>query len=104
MKRTLKQNDCLHEYCETLADRLNAAGYDFNDGKVIRLPVAFTKENVKEYIFRRVMSALYPDIESTADLDTKQIQDVYENVNRITAETFGISVSWPSVDSKHYEK
>lgn len=96
MQRTPKQNNSLHEYCGNLAHELNMAGFDFNDGKVIRLPVSFTKVNVKEYIVHRVMRALYPDVDSTADLTTIQLQEVYENVNRITAEQWGISVPWPS--------
>jgi len=95
-QRTPPQNRSLHKYCNDLAHELNMAGYDFNDGRVIRLPVSFTKENTKKYIFHRVMRSLYPDIDSTADLTTVQMQDVYENVNRITAEQWGISVPWPS--------
>ena len=94
--RTPLQNDCLHSYLEQLAGALNDAGYDFNDGKVITLPVAFTKENVKEHIFKKVMNALYPDKQSTTQLDTMQLQHVYENVNRITSERFGIGLDWPS--------
>jgi len=94
-QRTLPQNRCLHSYCEQLADKLNAAGYDFNDGKVIRLPVQFTRENVKEYMFKKVMKSLYPDKESTRELDTQEIQWVYENLNRFTSDSFGVGVDWP---------
>jgi len=94
-QRTVKQNKCLHSYCSQLADALNAAGYDFNDGKVIKLPVSFTMENVKEYMFKKVMVSLYPEIESTADLDTKQLQWVYENLNNFTASHFEIGLDWP---------
>ena len=100
MLRTPKQNNCLHEYCEELARKLNEAGYDFNDGKIIRLPVSFTKENVKEYMFKRVMRALFPDKESTTELTTVQVQEVYENMSRFIGDSFGVHVSWPSQESK----
>jgi hypothetical protein len=93
--RTLKQNKCLHSYCQQLADKLNGAGYDFNDGKVIRLPVEFTGDNVKEYMFKKVMISLHPDYESTTELDTLEAQEVYENLNRFTSEHFGVGCDWP---------
>ena len=94
--RTVKQNKCLHAYCQQLAVQLNEAGYDFTDGRVIRLPVQFTGDNVKEYMFKKAMTALYPDKVSTTELDTKEIQYVYENLNAFTAREFGVGVDWPS--------
>ena len=98
--RTLSQNNSLHSYLTQLAKELNAAGYDFNDGKVIRLPVSFTPENVKEYMFHRVMAALYPDKTSTTQLTTVQMQEVYENLNNFTSEKFGIGMDWPCHENK----
>ena len=101
-QRSPQQQKSLEVYCRGLADGLNAVGYDFTDGKVIRLPVAFTQENVKEYMFKKVMASLYPDKErkdgtfSTTDLDTKEIQKVYENLNLFTSEKFGVGMTWPS--------
>ena len=95
LQRTVQQNKCLHSYLAQLADALNGAGYDVTDGKVIRLPVAFTPENVKEMIFKKVMMSLYPDKTSTTELSTTEIQTVYENLNKFTAEKFGIGLDWP---------
>ena len=44
---------------------------------------------------KKVMVSLYPEIESTADLDTKQLQWVYENLNNFTASHFEIGLDWP---------
>lgn len=99
-QRTPAQNRALHAYCSTLAQELNEAGYDFNDGKVVRLPVSFTGENVKKYMFKRVMKSLYPDKESTTELTTIQAKEVYENMNRFTAEHFGVSALWPTQENK----
>ena len=97
--RTVKQNKCAHAYCGQLADALNSAGYDFNDGIVIRMPVSFTPENVKESMFKKVMISLYPDKKSTTELSTEQMQFVYENLNKFTTGLFGIGLDWPSRDN-----
>ena len=96
-QRTLAQNRSLHKYCADVADEMNAAGYDFK--QVVRLPVSMTPELVKEYLFKRIMSTRYPDKESTTELDTVEIQKVYEDMNNATAQLFGISMAWPSEES-----
>jgi len=93
-KRTLSQNSALHLYLELLSTALNDGGFDVQT--TITVPVSFTPQTVKEYMFKRIMSALYPDKVSTTELSTVEIQDVYEELNRITADKFGISMNWPS--------
>ena len=93
-KRTVTQNACMHKYFSLLADGLNALGLCANE--VITVPIDFEPEIIKEYMFKPIMKALYPDLKSTTNLDTKQISIVYENLNRLTAEKFGVSVQWPS--------
>ena len=97
--RTKKQNGCLHEYCKQLAEALNDAGYDFNDGKVIKLPVAFTPANVKEDMLKKVMVSLYPEKTSTTQLSTTETQAVYENLNRFTSNLWGIGLDWPNYEN-----
>ena len=101
-KRTLTQNASLHVYLEQLAWTLNEGGYDVRE--TITMPVDFTKETVKEYMFKPIMKALYPDKLSTKELSTVEIQEVYENLNRLTSEKFGIGIDWPSNDSLLGEK
>ena len=93
-QRTLPQNRALHKYCEIISDEMNAAGYDFK--QVVRLPVAMTPELVKEYLFKRIMTTMYPKKESTTQLNTIEIQRVYESMNNATSELFGISHDWPN--------
>ena len=96
MKRTLTQNSSLHKYCELLSDELNSAGFDVRT--TIKIPVDFTPATVKEYFFKPVLHAMYPEKHSTTELSTVEIQRVYENLNRMTSEKFGIGISWPSND------
>lgn len=93
-QRTTTQNASLHVYTKLLADGLNDAGYDVNT--TITVPVSFTSETVKEYMFKPIMRALYPEKVSTTELSTTEIQEVYENLNRLTGEKFGVSMPWPS--------
>ena len=94
-QRSPQQRKALEVYCDMLATSLNNAGYSFNDNTIIRLPVQFTQENVKETIFKGAMRGLYPDKDSTTELSTTEIQSVYENLNLYTAEHWAISVPWP---------
>jgi hypothetical protein len=99
-QRSLPQNASLHKYCDNLAKMMNDAGYDqkqlvgqFKDG--FSLPV--TMEMIKA-IFRAVGEAMYKK-ESTKDLTTVEIQEVYRVVDNRFAEITGCRCEWPSVES-----
>jgi hypothetical protein len=100
LKRTIKQNGCLHQFFAELSQALNDGGYSVQEA--ITLPISHTPENVKTNIGRRFMAALYPQLEredgtfSTADLNTKQIQYLYENINNAMSVKFGIGLDWPN--------
>ena len=95
-KRTPKQNKSLHVYLQDIADQLNEAGYDFKE--VVKLPVMFTKENIKEYMFHPVMKKTFPGITSTTQLNTKEITQLHDGFNSAVAERFGVSAPWPCKD------
>jgi len=96
--RTVLQNRSLHKYLTQIAQDLADAGLDMRE--VVKLPINPTLENVKENLFHPVMTAMYPDIHSTKDLDTKQVQAVYEVFNSAMGERLGVSRDWPSIDSQ----
>lgn len=93
-QRTPQQRKALEVYCDMVADAMNDAGYDFRI--VIKMPVRFTQEKVKQDMFKPIMRAMYPDKISTTELNTVQIQKVFEAMNLATAEKFGISMDWPN--------
>ena len=76
---------------------MNAAGHDFK--RIVRLPIIFTKENIKEYMFKPVMNSLYPDKKSTTELSTLEIQNVYEVFNAAISVKFGVGHDWPSEEN-----
>ena len=96
-QRTLPQNASLHLWLDMLAKSLNEAGYTLGDGVLIRVPVLYSKENLKENVVKPYMRALYPDISSTSELTTTQIQELYRNLDAIISERTGVHVEWPSI-------
>jgi len=95
--RTITQNKAIHKYFDMLADSLNNAGYDVRKAMRHDVPIPWTQNLIKELIWRKVQKAMF-DIESTAKLDTGQISEVYEVINRYTAESFCVSVDFPEKD------
>ena len=91
--RTLKQNRALHLYLTNLANALDDAGIDLRHA--IQVPIRPTMENIKENMWKAIQMALYPEIESSKELSTKQMTEVYENLNRAVATRYGVHVSWP---------
>ena len=99
--RTLSQNAALHKYFSLLADALNDAGYDV--GATIKVPVDFTPETVKQYMAKPILHALWHDKEGTHELSTTEVSELYEHMNRLTAEKFGIGIDLPSEQSLYNE-
>ena len=93
--RTLQQNKSLHVFCTEVATELNNAGISMQ-ALIENLHIDHTKESVKG-IWRAIAKAKYGK-ESTTELTTREIQDVYEEFNRMLA-NFGIHLSWPSIES-----
>ena len=99
--RTPQQNKSHWKYCEIMADGLNNTQASVQ--KVCTLPISFTKDNFHELIWKPVQHAMFPEIESTTQLDTKQMSDVYEQVNKIIGEQWAVSADWPSEMSLYNE-
>ena len=97
-KRTLSQNAAIHKYCEMLARDLNEAGYELHiDSKVLEEPltVPWTKETVKEHIWRRVQLALTGKA-SSAELGTKEVDIVYRAISKHMAQSCGVTTPFPT--------
>ena len=100
-QRTKLQNRSLHKYFELLAIAMDDAGLDMRE--TITVPIKPTKDNVKAEMGHPIMKAMYPEAKSTADLETDQISELYEVMNRFTAQRLGISVEFPCDESLSYE-
>ena len=95
-QRSSLQNRSLHKWLSMLADELNASGQSLGDGKLVRLPVRYTGDNLKEAVLKPYMNALWPEKESTTELSTTEIQELYQDLDQIIAERSGCHADWPS--------
>lgn len=94
-KRTLQQNKALHKYCSMLAETLNDAGLEM---RVILKPeteIPWTTESVKNHLWRPIQEIML-DKESTTEMETVDINEIYLVLSRHLSEKFGINVEWPS--------
>lgn len=89
MVRSDQQNKALHRAFREIAHELYMAGYDMREVKIRIDP---TEEGVKMNFFKPIMSAMYPDIESTTELSTTQFSDCWEVFSNALQEKFGIYV------------
>ena len=96
---TTQQNKSLHLWLRMLADDLNGAGFSVGDGVLIKLPILYTEENLKADVLRPLMKALYPDLTSTRQLDTKQTQELYRYIDHVVSERTGVHVEFPSEEA-----
>lgn len=101
MQRSDQQRKSIELYCKKVAKAMNDAGHSVQE--TFTAPIDLSQENVKDGMFKVIMHALWPDKTSTTELDSDQVTEVYENMNRITAERYGISVDFPSVESMYNE-
>ena len=97
--RTPLQNRSLHKYCTMLAEELNNSGQDMRKTLKPEIEIPWTMESIKNLMFKPIIKAMF-DVDSTTDLDTKQISEAYEVLNRHTAQKLGVSVIWPHEENK----
>ena len=100
-QRTDQQRKAIEVYCRNLADKFNEGGIDKQavfERKSI--PVPWTQEAVKEDLFKAVMNAICwnedgTPKESTTELTTIEVSEVYKHLDKWTGEEWGIHVPWP---------
>lgn len=99
-RRTISQNRALHLYFEQLAEALNSSGLDMRLVLKEQILISWTKDNVKNYLWRPFQKALVKK-HSTATLDkAKEIDIVYDNLHRHLVSKFGNLVEFPQFPSE----
>lgn len=94
-QRTSQQNKALHKYFTLLADELNAAGYDMRRTLKPGVDIPWTPDLVKQYLWKGIQEAMLGS-DSTRELTTKEIDKVYDVLNKHLGETTGVHVAFPS--------
>ena len=103
-KRTPKQNNSIHLYLEHVAKALQAKGHTMQDVvKVIRrAEILPTMKGLKEVVWKPIQSIMYGK-ESTTELETHEVDKVYEAINFWLGKEFHIHVPFPSEEPDIYE-
>lgn len=96
--RTEQQNKALHLFFTHLATQLNEAGLDMRRTLKPEVDISWTPETVKEYLWRPIQMAATGK-ESTKDLETREIDEVFEIISKHLGEKFGLQTEFPSVES-----
>ena len=97
-QRTSQQNRALHLYFRQLADELNDRGLSVQETLKPDVSIDWNERLVKELLFRPVQQALLGK-KSTTELTTKEIDEVFDIINRHLGEKFGISIEFPSIET-----
>lgn len=97
-KRTERQSRALHLFFEMLALALNESGNDMKKVLKPHVDIPWSKETVKEYLWKPMQEAQLMK-KSTTELDRKEIDKVYETLNRYLGENTGVFVAFPSEES-----
>ena len=95
--RTNKQNAALHKYFTMLADALNSAGYDMKKTLKPDVDIPWNSDLVKEFMWRPIQKVVIGE-SSTAKAKAKDYPEIYEVLNRHTAQKLGVSIPWPTID------
>ena len=98
---TRQQQKAMHLYYTLLARELNLAGMDMK--KVIKVDIPWDAYTTKNFLWRPVQRAMLGKI-STTKLSTKDIDKIYDTVNKAVSERAGISVPFPSIENLREEE
>ena len=96
-QRSLTQNASLQLYCEHVAKALNDGGLDFRVTLHDGIDVPWTRELVKDYMWRVIQQKITGH-KSTTKPERHQYGEIYEVLNRHLSGKLGVFVPWPSKD------
>ena len=95
-RRTMQQNKAMHLWFQQIADTLNDAGLDMRKVLKPHIDIPWTKDNVKEFMWRPVQTAVCLK-KSTTKLTPKEVTLIFDTFNRHLAK-FGVHIPFPSID------
>lgn len=101
-QRTLQQNKALHKFFQLLADELNEKGLDMRKTLKESIEIPWNGRTVKDYLWRPIQE-LQLKKESTTELTTREIDKIYETLNRFLGEKLAVHVPFPSLEEMALE-
>lgn len=96
-QRTKQQNKALHVLFRLLSDTLNEHGLDMRKTLKPDVEIPWSDKAVKEYLWRPIMKAQLQK-QSTTELTTVEIDEVFDTINRHLGERFSLHVPFPSIE------
>lgn len=93
--RTLKQNAAMHKYFTLVAEALNDKQLTVKT--IIKADIEWNPISVKSLLWKPIQEAVLHK-KSTTELKRKEIDDVYDTINRALGEKFGIHVPFPTIE------
>ena len=96
-QRTAQQNRALHVYFTLIADALNDAGLDMKKVLKPEVEIPWSPMSVKEFLWRPVMKAQLHK-QSTTEMSTRDIDTVFDTINRFLGDKFGVHEPFPSIE------
>ncbi len=93
-QRSPTENNCVHLFCEQVADELSEKGITFQMFFNPGFEVPWTKAIVKENVWRRIQIAICSKV-STTEPTSAEYNEIYEYVN-LKLSNYGIHIPWPN--------
>lgn len=97
-QRTLLQNKSMHLFFTMLAEELNNAGLDMKAVLKPNVEIPWSTQTIKDFLWRPIQR-MQLGKRSTTELTTKDIDAIYETLNRHIAK-FGVHVPFPSIEGQ----
>lgn len=95
--RTNQQNKALHVLFALLANTLNEAGLDMRKTLKPTIQIPWSPMAVKEHLWRPIQKAQL-NKESTTELTTVEIDQIFDTINKHLGEKFGLHTPFPSIE------
>lgn len=102
-RRTQRQNRAMHVLFNLYAGKLNEAGLDMRKTLKETVDIPWTGESVKEWIWKPIQKAML-NKDSTTDLTTVEIDEVFDTINRYMGDKHGLSIQFPSIEEIMWEQ
>lgn len=96
-QRTVRQNKALHVLFGLLATTLNDNGLDMRKTLKPSVEIPWSAQGVKEYLWRPIQRAQTTK-NSTTQLTTKEIDEIFDTLNKHLGEKFGVHIPFPSIE------
>lgn len=93
----MRQNRALHKLFSLLAQELNAAGWDMKKTLKQSVDIPWTGNSVKEYLWKPIQKAQINKA-STTELSTKEIDEIFDTLNKHLGEKTGVHAPFPSIE------